>query len=528
MPEYTQTSLFDIVPDATADFTPPSSTTLLTAPEIYDLADAELLQTIKEDRRIERKVVGVQEKLIGDYLCMWSNTAPYGGLIAVGVADNGTLSGCAQKDIKHINSLESAGMIFCPDAIYESKHVTFTKANGEKDFILLFRVRYIENKVVRNNKHEVFRRVGDKKRELSAEEVRELEIDKGQVSFEKEAVDLKFPEDFDLKLIREFTDNYVKTRGVDRPYSDEEILELRYLGTRQNGKFSPNNACAIAFAKDPCSIFPGCRIRFLRFEGEEEGTGERLNLSKDQWFDQGGIVAQIKSAEKFIASQLREYTRLRADGKFYSSPEYPHFAWLEALVNACVHRSYALRHMNIFVKMFDDRLEIESPGNFPPFVTSENIYSMHHPRNPNLFDALFYLGFTKGMHEGTRRMRESMQAMELPLPEFHQQKDNNPTVVVRLRNAYKQRKVWVDSDAISIVGESIFKTLSQEERRAINFASENNGVISVSDLQRITQGTWPAASKILQKLERRGILHHKRRSGLDRDPQARYHLSDKE
>ena len=66
-------------------------------------------------------------------------------------------------------------------------------------------------------------------------------------------------------------------------------------------------------------------------------------------------------------------------------------AWYEALVNACVHRSYNLKNMNIFIRMFDDRLEIESPGGFPPLVTPENIYYTEHPRNPFLFNAMFYL-----------------------------------------------------------------------------------------------------------------------------------------
>ena len=70
-----------------------------------------------------------------------------------------------------------------------------------------------------------------------------------------------------------------------------------------------------------------------------------------------------------IGSQLREFTRLESDGKFYTASEYPQDAWYEAVVTACVHRSYNLKNMNIFVKMFDDRLVVESPGGFPPLVT---------------------------------------------------------------------------------------------------------------------------------------------------------------
>jgi ATP-dependent DNA helicase RecG len=76
--------------------------------------------------------------------------------------------------------------------------------------------------------------------------------------------------------------------------------------------------------------------------------------------------------------------------------------------------------MNIFVKMFDDRLVVESPGAFPPPVTPENIYDTHNPRNPHLMNALFYLDYVKCAHEGTRRMRDMMIGANLPAPEFTQ------------------------------------------------------------------------------------------------------------
>jgi hypothetical protein len=96
-------------------------------------------------------------------------------------------------------------------------------------------------------------------------------------------------------------------------------------------------------------------------------------------------------------------------------------------------------------------------------------------------------------------------------------------VHVTLRNAHKQRRVLLDADAMAVVGEAVFKTLSQDERRAINFTAER-GTISVSDLQRLTQKTWPASKRILEGLKTKGILEDKRRSSLKVDPQARYLL----
>jgi len=499
---------------------------LLTADDIYDSADLLIIQKIKEDRTIERKPAGIGIQAVGDYLCMWANTSPDGGLLVVGIEDDGTLSGCVTKEIQHLNELESAGMQHCADASYAYKRVPFRHPNGDQDFVILFRVKYHPTKVVRNNRSEVFARFGDKKRKLTEAQIRELEIDKGQVPFEQEPSILEYPRDFNSELIHEFAEAFRKTRELSYPLTDTDVLELRHLGQTKDGKFLPNNACAIVFASDPYKSFPGCRIRFFRFEGEEEHSGERWNPQKDIYIEGFSMPIQIRKMEEVLDSQLRTFTRLGSDNKFHTAPEYPKFAWFEALVNACVHRSYALKNMNIFVKMFDDRIEIESPGGFPPFVTPENIYTTHHPRNPILFDAMQLLGYVRGAREGTRRMRDLMIQNELPLPEFVQKSGSSHSVMVRLKNDYKQRKAWLDSDAVAVVGETLFSQLTQDEKRAINFVSER-GSISVSDLQRLTQGTWPSAKKTLEILKQRGILYDKRRTPrnpLGRDTRARYFL----
>jgi ATP-dependent DNA helicase RecG len=229
----------------------------------------------------------------------------------------------------------------------------------------------------------------------------------------------------------------------------------------------------------------------LRYEGEHEGTGESLNVIKDE--EVIGTVPKIISAiEIILDSQLRTFSKLGTDGKFYTAPEYPKMAWYEAIVNACVHRSYSLKTMCIFVKMFDDRLEIESPGGFPPLVSPENIYDMHQPRNPHLMNAMRYLAFVKAMNEGTRRMRDTMTEALLPLPEFAERSGGvSHKVRVTLRNSVKQRKVWIVSDVNALIGEQLSKGLSEAEKLAVNFAAEH-GQINVSQFQRLTGKSWPS------------------------------------
>jgi len=122
-------------------------------------------------------------------------------------------------------------------------------------------------------------------------------------------------------------------------------------------------------------------------------------------------------------------------------------------------------------------------------------------------------------------MRDVMMVQGLPEPEFEQKDHNAPAVRVTLRNNIKQRKAWVDSDASDWVGEAIFKMLEQDEIRAINFVAEHER-INVSQIQRLTQRSWPAARKLLDKLVRKGIFTHHHRPKMERDPQAYFTLSE--
>jgi ATP-dependent DNA helicase RecG len=158
-----------------------------------------------------------------------------------------------------------------------------------------------------------------------------------------------------------------------------------------------------------------------------------------------------------------------------------------------------------------------------PLVTPLTIYDLSVPRNPYLMEALYYMKFVKGVHEGTRRMRDTMAEMKLPHPEFEQKDFNYALVRVTLRNDIARRKKWIDRDASALIGAAISNMLDQHELRVINFIAENSQ-ISVSQAQRLTGKSWPAASKTLKGLVDRGILEAVRKAGAERDPSARYKL----
>jgi len=294
------------------------------------------------------------------------------------------------------------------------------------------------------------------------------------------------------------------------------------LGKLLDGSFTPNLACAIVFANDPRDVCPGARIRFQRFSGTEEGSGANYNLVRDE-FIEGPLPRLIEQAEQVVSSQMRNFTRLGKDGRFYTRPEYPRDAWIEAIVNACVHRSYNFRSMNIFVKMFDDKFVVESPGGFHPPTTAANIYESHNPRNPHLMEALFYFDMVKCAHEGTIRMKNEMEAVDLPPPIFSEAQGNTTTVHVTLRNNVAARKSFMDESAAELLGRSVFATLRPNERMIVNYLAEH-GKANVTEIHRLVQCDWRTAKATLTRLVERDILEHI--SFRERDSKAFYRLKE--
>jgi len=493
---------------------------LLTPDEIFANADQQLLLRLSEDNRLERKSSGISPKDLSEYVCMWANTQPHGGIIVVGQSDDGELIGLSSQPQKRINDIEKTWREFVPDAHCETKRVQFIKSNNVEDFVILLRVEYRENKVVETNSGHSFIRRGDSKNKLTEEEKRELAMDKGQVHCELEPCNLSYPEDFDMDLVRKFASRIISEKGLKQEYTAIKILCNKKLGKIVNGNFIPNIACALLFANDPRDVIPGSIIRFQRFEGTTRETGERRNVIKDIKIE-GRLPELIAETDQIINSQIKDFSRLGPKGKFFTAPEYPRAAWYEALVNACVHRSYNLKNMNIFVRMFDDRIEIESPGAFPPLVTPENIYDIHHRRNYFLMEAMSYMDLVKCENEGTRRMRDEMRAMELPDPEFAHKEIGNTLVRVTLRNNLQQRRLWIDKDAVDLVGTAIFAQLDDRQKRCVNFCSEH-GKITVADAARLHAVDWKTGKKILQSLVDFNLLEWV--SKRPRDSKAHYVL----
>jgi ATP-dependent DNA helicase RecG len=509
------------------DFKPPSQglPALWTPDDIYDNCHQETVSTFSEDRRVERKRVEVSQRDFAAYLCMWANTQPHGGVIFVGIDNEGKIRGCRHSSTDHLNEFETARRL-CPDVRYDLKRVPVVDEKGGENFIIAVRVQYRSDKLVEMGDGTAYVREGSEKRVLSEIEKREIRLNKGELDAETERVPLAYPDAFDVTLLKQFREAYIAKRSLSERFTIEDVLQLCKLGTKTAEGFIPNLACAILFAKDSRTIIPGAFIRVFRYEGMEEGLGQRMNAVADEIFD-GPLPLQIAAAERFIGPQIRNFTRLGRDGRFMTKPEYPRDVWLEAIVNAAVHRSYNLKSMNIFVKIFEDKMVIESPGSFLPPTTAATVYDTHNPRNPNLMWAMYYFDFVQCAYEGTRRMRLGMQEANLPEPIFTQRESGVFQVSVTLKNDVEHRKNFVRSEAMPSMDPIVYESLSDSERMLVNWCADGKR-ITVKDAQDILgemASDWRAARAVLDSLTQKLIFE--RPPGKERDRHRKWFLRSK-
>lgn len=282
--------------------------------EINPAITLKYIQTSKENQYFDRKSARKEPKEIVKHIIAFANAN--GGVLAIGVEDDGTVTGFNKIGTHKIDEFRRASYDLCkvmPSLIWEDVDITNNK--GENDKILFCHIRPSTKRVLRNTSDEVFLRIGDQSKKLTHEQINNLEFDKGERYFEEEIVERSSEIDIDYDVLESYK------AILDTKLSYKEILEGR--GLLVDGKLTV--AGVLLFSKNPSKFFPNARLRFLRYEGIKAQTGERINLVKDINID-GPIPTIIEETKEVISSQLRDFQTLDISGKFKTVPEYPEFA----------------------------------------------------------------------------------------------------------------------------------------------------------------------------------------------------------
>lgn len=450
---------------------------------------------LPESQYFERKSAEIKAAKLNIPLTAMANAD--GGVIAVG-AGNGKIEGItAQGNIK-INDYIQCKINNCfPSVKARHRYLPVTNYKGEHDQILLIQVEASPNTVHKTSADDVYLRIGDESVRLNHEQRLNLEYDKGERSFEDQIVQNCKLQDLDKDLLHQYA------KAVE--YEGEDITQPLYargfIHPAEDGSMEVTAAAALLFATHPGRFFPNSRIRFIRYEGSSEEVGTSMNIVKQTTIE-GPLPAMLEQSKRFISSQLRDFTSLNPlSGKFSTVPEYPEFAWLEGVVNAVTHRAYNIHGDDIKIKMFDDRLEISSPGRFPHIVNRENIKEVRYSRNSRIARALTDLRWVRELGEGVKRMYKEMEDFFLDAPEYTETQN---AVILTLKNNIVMRRIRRE-ERISMLISTEWDELNEFEKKAIEFVY-SRGSINTAQLQQLTGRSRTFCKDILKALTDKDIF----------------------
>ena len=278
-------------------------------------------------------------------------------------------------------------------------------------------------------------------------------------------------------------------------------------------------AGALLFAQDPSVMMPQARVRVLRYDGVKMETGKRLNITKERTFC-GPLPKVIQDVHLLISSMLREFQFLGPDGTFQTVPEYPEFAWFEGLVNAVTHRDYSFRGNYIRISMFDDCLEITSPGKLPNIVTLDNMRTTRYSRNPRIARTLIEFGWVRELNEGVQRIYGEMQRMLLHDPTFSE--PDGVRVQLTLENNIVARTTRRREALEDKLPKGALSKLNEYELAAIRLAFASGRVTTKELAEEIDKGST-LCSKVLRGLVKKSLLEWHGTS--PNDPRQYYSLT---
>ncbi len=245
-------------------------------------------------------------------------------------------------------------------------------------------------------------RAGGENRPLGGEAIRHLAATKSSGDFESEPVTGATLVDMDKNVLDEYMRRRAERGSRVSPLQDHlvEIGAMTEDGT-------PTVAGMLLFGKHPQTFLPQSGMIFVKFLGKEArgpdglaGYGRRVEI-------EGPLARVIERAWNVTMEEMKVEAVVN-DLRREERPQYPRFAVREAIVNAVCHRDYRLGGRRVEIRMYEDRLEVISPGGLPGYITLDNIVEEHFSRNPRVVAGLFQWGYIEELGLGIDRMIEEM------------------------------------------------------------------------------------------------------------------------
>ena len=326
-----------------------------------------------------------------------------GGYLLIGVQDDGKVVG-----LQSVAGLEERLMNLASDLVYPPLDLRFeiVEVEGKQVIVVEIPQGYAKPYSPR------YIRRGTTKRQATREEERRLFQEGGLVAFDRSPIH----ETSLSELNAEQLDRYFQ-RTTGKQIDEFEIDPIRLFINK--GILTQDELVTVAgllmFGDDPQRFLPQSAIKLVRFNGTDPGCD-----FIDRKEAIGTLLELIEQAIGFVQRNTRQGAKI-SGLKRIDIPEYLPEVVREAVVNAVVHRDYSIRTAYISVFIFDNRLEIRSPGGLPNAASLELLpFGDHHPRNPLLFLLIEALGYGERVGTGIPRMIRRCRDASYATPKFQE------------------------------------------------------------------------------------------------------------
>ncbi len=333
----------------------------------------ELLEIIHngENSGVEFKRDDIQNNDLAKELVAFSNLE--GGILLLGVEDDGAVSGITR------DKLEEWVMTACRDKIRPGLipfYELVKDVEAGKDVAVVRVSRGLDvHTLWHNNKNTYFIRVGTQSREPTPEELGRLFQQRGNFRAELRPVSGATIADLDMRRLRNY---FVRVREQEVPVdTDEDAWKTLLFNTEIMVEDGITVSGILLFGRTPNRFLPQAGIDAAAFPGvdKEYAARERASLRGPMTplLNDGGEIVEAGLVEQALAFVQRNTTvagQLEPGGaRREEITAYPREAVREAIVNALVHRDYLLSGTDIEITIYEDRMEIVSPGRLPNGIT---------------------------------------------------------------------------------------------------------------------------------------------------------------
>jgi len=365
------------------------------------------------------KAIEIAPAKLSRSVAAFSNTS--GGEIYIGIDELDKLTG--HRKWRGFRNIESANahiqVIEKMAPLSNHFSAVFLECEGETGLVLQLQIEKTKDILASTDGTPYIRKGAQNLPINTPEALARLKLDKGINSFEDETVKTELSDVSNSACVIEFLIDVIPTAEPETWLRKQKLITSDL----------PTVAGILLFADEPQALLPKrSAVKIFRYKTKSE-DGERDTLAFDPLTVEGPLYDLIYAAVSKTKELVEDMKKMGTSG--LEDVLYPEETLHEILTNAILHRDYSIA-TDTQIRIFDNRIEIESPGRLPGHVTTANILDEQFARNPKIVRLInkFPNPPNKDVGEGLNTAFTAMRKLRLKDPEIVE-KDNSVLVNIR-------------------------------------------------------------------------------------------------